>query len=210
MLLAIDTSAGTTVAIVDGDRGVIAERSSADTRSHAELIGRFIAECLAESGVATGDLAAVVAGMGPGPFTGLRVGIAAARVFALGASATVVNVVSHDAIAFERYASGHTGPLLVITDARRREVYWSAYRGADAQGLPERDTEPGLARPADLATAVPGYASYARFDAAEISGGALGMLAERMFGNARRFAGPGALYLRPPDAIVSVGPKRVS
>ena len=56
MLLAIDTSAGTTVAIVDRDRGIIAERSSDDTRSHAELIGSYIAQCLDESGVAIRDL----------------------------------------------------------------------------------------------------------------------------------------------------------
>lgn len=210
MLLAIDTSAGTTVAIVDRDRGIISERSSADTRSHAELIGRFIAEALEESGVEVAELSAVAAGMGPGPFTGLRVGIAAAQAFALGAAKPVVRMISHDAVAFARYSSGHTGPLLVVTDARRKEVYWSAYGGADAIGLPVRDAEPGLSRPDDLAAAVPGFGDYARVDAAEIPGGALGMLAETMFANGRTFAGPGALYLRPPDAIASAGPKRVS
>src|SRR6187402_2317783 len=122
MLLAIDTSAGTSVAIVDRDAGVLAERNSTDTRGHAELIGTFIAECLAESGVAVSALSGVVAGMGPGPFTGLRVGIAAARAFAIGAGKPVIPVVSHDAIAF-----GEAGPILVVTDARRREVYWTAY-----------------------------------------------------------------------------------
>lgn len=210
MLLAIDTSAGTTVAIVDRDRGIIAERSSADTRSHAELIGSYIAQCLDESGAPIRDLSAVAVGMGPGPFTGLRVGIAAAQAFALGAGRPVMRVVSHDAVAFDLFSSGHTGPLLVVTDARRREVYWSAYGGADATGLPVRDAEPGLTRPDDLGTAVPRFGDYTRVDATRIPGGALGMLAETMFANGLTFAGPGALYLRPPDAIASAGPKRVS
>jgi tRNA threonylcarbamoyl adenosine modification protein YeaZ len=98
--------------------------------------------------------------MGPGPFTGLRVGIAAAQAFALGAAKPVVRVVSHDAIAFRHYAAGGSGPLLVVTDARRKEVYWSAYSGADSVGLPVRDAGPALARPENLADEVPGFANY--------------------------------------------------
>src|SRR6187431_1608671 len=120
MLLAIDTSAGTSVAIVDRDAGTLAEYSSLDTRKHAEVIGELIQACLADSGIAVTDLSGVVAGMGPGPFTGLRVGIAAARAFAFGAGTIVVPVVSHDAIAF-----GESEPVIVATDARRHEVYWS-------------------------------------------------------------------------------------
>ena len=86
MLLAIDTSAGTSVAVVDRDLGILAERSSADPRGHAELVGSLLRECLDESGIAVTALSGVVAGMGPGPFTGLRVGIAAARTFAFGAT----------------------------------------------------------------------------------------------------------------------------
>ncbi|MBC7725010.1 MAG: tRNA (adenosine(37)-N6)-threonylcarbamoyltransferase complex dimerization subunit type 1 TsaB [Burkholderiaceae bacterium] len=215
MLLAIDTSAGTTVAVVDRDRGIIAERSSADTRAHSEVIGDFIAGCLADSGVPTTAISCVVAGMGPGPFTGLRVGIAAAQAFALGAGVPVVRVVSHDAIAADLFAAelaatGSTGPLLVVTDARRREVYWSAYRGLDDAGLPARDGEPGLARPAELAEVVPGFDGYRRVDATEVSGGALGMLAERMFASGREFASATPLYLRSPDVTVPGAPKRVS
>lgn len=209
MLLAIDTSAGTSVAVVDRDGGVLAERSSDDTRRHAEVIGTFISECLAESAVPIAALSAVAVGMGPGPFTGLRVGIAAAQAFALGAGIPIVRVVSHDAIAFAR-ADSADEPLLVVTDARRREVYWSAYDGTDAAGLPRRVDGPGLARPDDLPSEVARYDCYARFDATEVPAGALGMLAERLFENGRPFAGAQPLYLRSPDVTVSAGPKRVS
>jgi tRNA threonylcarbamoyl adenosine modification protein YeaZ len=210
MLLAIDTSAGTSVAVVDRDRGVIAELGEADTRRHAEVVGELISDCLRAAGVSVAALSGVAIGMGPGPFTGLRVGIAAGNAFALGAGKPAVRVVSHDAIAFERYRSGASGPLLVVTDARRREVYWSAYSGVDELGLPVRVGEPGLARPDDLPAAVPGFHGFARLDAHVVSAGALGMLAETMFSAGRPFAGPEPLYLRSPDVTVPGGPKRVT
>ena len=210
MLLAIDTSAGTSVAVVDRDGGILAEHSSDDTRRHAEVIGTLIARSIADAGIEVADLSGVVAGMGPGPFTGLRVGIAAARAFALGAGKLMIPAVSHDAIAF-----GCTGPTLVATDARRREVYWSTYSGSDAAGLPIRTNGPGLIRVGELETAVDGFAGYRLLEAATVSAGALGMLAETMFANGRAFddafdGRPGALYLRSPDVTMSSGPKRVT
>lgn len=200
MLLAIDTSAGTSVAIVDRDAGVLATRDSADTRGHAEVIGTYIADCLAEAGVAPAELSGVVAGMGPGPFTGLRVGIAAARTFAFGAGKPVIPMVSHDAIAYGR------GPTLVVTDARRREVYWSLFGPADEHGLPVRLDGPHLGKPLELVTP----AGFERVDAATVSAAALGLLAEAMYVHGRPFASAEALYLRSPDVTVSSGPKRVS
>ncbi|MFF1572781.1 tRNA (adenosine(37)-N6)-threonylcarbamoyltransferase complex dimerization subunit type 1 TsaB [Leifsonia sp. NPDC058292] len=205
MLLAIDTSAGTSVAVVDRDGGVLAEASEADTMRHAEVIGTLIDEVLRTSGVAVSSLSGVVAGMGPGPFTGLRVGIAAAKAFAFGAAKPLVPVVSHDAVAFERYAAGQEGGLLVVTDARRRELYWSAYVGVDETGLPIREDGPGLGEP----DALP-HPSLTRFDAHQISAGALGMLAELLYANGRPFAPDEPLYLRSPDVTLSAGPKRVS
>jgi len=211
VLLAIDTSAGTSVAVVDLTLGVLAERGVADTMRHAEVVGSLIQKCLAEADVPVTALSGVVGGMGPGPFTGLRVGIAAARVFALGIGRPLVPVVSHDAIAYGRYRDGHTGPLLVVTDARRREVYWSAFSGADAAGLPERIGEASLAKPADLLEAGFVHAGLPRFDAATISAGDLGMVAELAYAAGRPFAPDAALYLRSPDVTVSKnGPKRVS
>ena len=205
MLLAIDTSAGTSVAVVDRDAGVLAERSSPDTRGHAEVVGRFIRECLDASGVSVTALSGVAVGMGPGPFTGLRVGIAAARAFAFGAGKPVVPVVSHDAIAF-----GLVEPTLIVTDARRREIYWAAYAGSDEVGLPIRAHGPALCKPDELADVVPGFAGYTRLDAATVSAASVGLLAEGLFLHKRAFAGDEALYLRSPDVTMSAGPKRVS
>jgi tRNA threonylcarbamoyl adenosine modification protein YeaZ len=208
MLLAIDTSAGTSVAVVDRERGCLVELSEADTRRHAEVIGELIALALAESGVAIAQLSGVAVGMGPGPFTGLRVGIAAAQAFALGAAKPVVRVVSHDAVAWGHFAAGNVGELLVVTDARRRELYWSTYSGADADGLPVRSRGPGLSSPAGLDG--PDFDGHLRLDAAEVSAASVGLLAEGLFLHKRAFAGPEALYLRAPDVTISAGPKRVS
>jgi tRNA threonylcarbamoyl adenosine modification protein YeaZ len=205
VLLAIDTSAGSSVAVVDRDGGILSELNESDTRRHAEVIGTLIASALEQSGIAVTALSGVAVGMGPGPFTGLRVGIAAARAFAFGIDRPVVPVVSHDAVAF-----GLTEPTLVVTDARRREVYWSAYRGTDSDGLPIRDSGPGLSPPDELSNAVPGFAGYARLDAEVVSAGALGMVAELLYLHRRPFASDSALYLRPPDVTMSTGPKRVS
>jgi len=193
------------VAVVDRQRGIIAERSSSDTRAHAEVIGTFIKEALAEAGVPAADLHGVAIGMGPGPFTGLRVGIAAGKAFALGSGKPAVRVISHDAVAY-----GSTEPILVITDARRREVYWSTFSGSDEVGLPVRTGGPAICAPADLATVVPDFDRYRRVDVAEVSGGAVGMLAEMMYFNGRTFAPDEALYLREPDATIPDALKRVS
>jgi tRNA threonylcarbamoyl adenosine modification protein YeaZ len=205
MLLAIDTSAGTSVAIVDRDAGILAEHSSDDTRGHAEVIGELIAACLADSGMAVAELSGVVAGMGPGPFTGLRVGIAAARAFAVGAGKIVVPVISHDAVAF-----GTPGPLLVATDARRHEVFWSAYSGSDASRLPVRTHGPSLAKAAELEHAVAGFDSYQLIEPRTVSAAALGLVAELQYATGRPFAADEPLYLRSPDVTLSAGPKRVT
>lgn len=202
MLLAIDTSTGTSVAIVDRG-GVRALRTSADTRGHAEVIGDFIAEVLAEAGVAPSDLDGVAVGMGPGPFTGLRVGIAAARTFALGIDRPVLPVVSHDAVAF-----GQADAVLVLTDARRRELAWSRFARPAADGLPVRIAGPALVAAADL-DQVTVESGYRRIDAATIDAGALGMLAlARLEAGAE--PGPAEpVYLRAPDVTVPSAPKTV-
>ena len=102
MILAIDTSIGTSVAVVTRQGEVLAERASEDTRGHAESIGRLIATVLEARPVIT----AVAAGVGPGPFTGLRVGIAAARAFGFGRGIPVLGVLSHDAIAVVEWGDG--------------------------------------------------------------------------------------------------------
>ncbi|HEX4401644.1 MAG TPA: tRNA (adenosine(37)-N6)-threonylcarbamoyltransferase complex dimerization subunit type 1 TsaB [Galbitalea sp.] len=205
MLLAIDTSAGTSVAVVNDNVGILSEHGESDTRRHAEVIGTLIRRALADAGIAVTDLTGVAVGMGPGPFTGLRVGIAAARAFALGINQPVIPVVSHDGLAF-----GRTEPVLVVTDARRREVYWSAYSGMDAVGLPVRTAGPGLCAPDRLAADVPGFTAYRRVDAEVVSAAAIGLVAQLLQANQRPFASGEALYLRSPDVTLSAGPKRVS
>lgn len=196
MLLAIDTSAGTSVAVVDRDRGVLAQADSADPRGHAERIGELLQEVL--HNVDPTHLSGVVAGMGPGPFTGLRVGIAAARAFALGIGKPLVPVISHDALAW-----GIAEPVLVSTDARRREVFWSAYDGLDAAGIPIRVEGPALA--SEL-----GISARRRIEATSVSAGDLGLLAEALYARGRAFAPNQPVYLRSPDVTPSAGPKRVT
>jgi tRNA threonylcarbamoyl adenosine modification protein YeaZ len=209
MLLAIDTSAGTSVALVDLDAGVIAEHASADTRGHAELIGVLIERCL--TGVDPASLSGVVAGMGPGPFTGLRVGIAAARAFAFGIGKPVVPLASHDAVAFDLGRA-----VIVVTDARRNEIAFTEYADPDRDGFPQRVRGPELLPRAELAALGRGDRQGLVVETPTIPAGALGMLAERAFAAGRLFGEGGIaassqpLYLRQPDATISAGPKRVT
>lgn len=193
MLLAIDTSAGTSVALVDADGVARAERHEAGTRRHAELIGPFLHDVLAEADVVPAALAGVVVGVGPGPFTGLRVGIAAARVFAAARELPLHPLVSHDAVAF-----GRDRPVLVVTDARRREVAWSVY---DPGVL--RRSGPALARPDELDTVVDGYDSLERVDAAGIDAAALARAARLALAEGRPQLPLEAIYLRTPDVTVA-------
>lgn len=204
MLLAIDTSTGTSVAVVDHDAGVIAEVGTADTMRHAEVVGELIREALESAHIRPGRLSGVAAGMGPGPFTGLRVGIAAAHAFAVGIRKPFVPVVSHDAVAFTWYRDGGSGPMQVVTDARRREFAVSAYDGLDADGLPIRVHGPDL-HPRDDVPERTGT----RLDTAIVSAGGIGMVAELAFAGGRLpLTGDAPLYLRAPDVTPSAG-KRV-
>ena len=211
MLLAIDTSAGTSVAVVDPTtRQVLAERSTDDSRRHAEVIGPFLAEVLAEAGITGAGVTGVVAGTGPGPFTGLRVGIVAARTFAAARGVPVLPLVSHDAVAADQRADRrHDGPFVVLTDARRREVYWSAY---DQAGT--RVAGPGLAKPADLDEAIrasrPEAADWDRVTVTAIPSGRLGAIAADRLASGAPFADDTPLYLRDPDVTVPGAPKRVA
>ncbi len=207
MILAIDTSAGTSVALVDGGR-VLSEHSVSDTMRHAEVVGNLILTCLATAGIAVSAVTEVVAGMGPGPFTGLRVGIAAAEAFSVGAGIRLLPMVSHDGIAAAHFAGGHEGPLTVVTDARRRELYWSTYSGLNAAGLPERISGPNLAKQGEVPATVLGV-TPSILAVAEVPAGHLALVAERLLAQGHPFERYEALYLRSPDITLSNGPKRV-
>ena len=128
MLLAIDTSAGTAVALVADDGRVLAERSTDDTRRHAEVIGPFLDEVLREAGATASALRGVVVGIGPGPFTGLRVGIAAARAVGLAAKAPVVGVSTLSALAAPLIAANESSIVAAAIDARHGQVYIQVFQ----------------------------------------------------------------------------------
>lgn len=194
MILAVDTSLGSAVAVVTLDGDVLAETASENHLGHAEVIGTLIENALREAG--DPQITHVAAGMGPGPFTGLRIGIAAARAFALARGAHVVPVVSHDAIALELIDSGVTGDFIVETDARRRELAWTAYTGSDAVGLPHRGSEPALVHRTEADEVL---AAAPRHVATALSAGALGRVAARAIAADRTVGPDDALYLRSPD-----------
>ncbi|WP_247826866.1 tRNA (adenosine(37)-N6)-threonylcarbamoyltransferase complex dimerization subunit type 1 TsaB [Arthrobacter antioxidans] len=140
LLLALDTSAAATVALLHDDT-VVCRFASADTRSHAEVLAPAVHRILAEAGVTGTELDAVVAGVGPGPFTGLRAGLVTARTLGFVWDVPLHGVMSLDALAFDAAAVGAVragSAFLAGTDARRGEVYWAAYRAPSQPGaLPE-------------------------------------------------------------------------
>lgn len=138
LVIALDTATTDLVAgIVDGDR-VLAQTCVA-TRAHNERLMPEITGLLQQANVKFADLGAVVVGCGPGPFTGLRVGMATASALGQALGIPVHGVCTHDAVAAEL-----GGDALVVTDARRREVYWARYaKGARVAG-------PDVCKPADL------------------------------------------------------------
>lgn len=148
MILAVDTSIGSGAAVVAPDGEILSEVESENALGHAEVIGTLLERALADAGVGPEQIAQVAAGMGPGPFTGLRIGIAAARAFALGRGIPVLGVASHDAVAAEVALAFPQGGFAVATDARRKENAISVYGALDGWGLPTRVAGPEL-RPRD-------------------------------------------------------------
>jgi tRNA threonylcarbamoyl adenosine modification protein YeaZ len=123
LVLAIDTATPAVTAGVVADGELLAERVTVDPRAHAERITPNVLGALADASRGMADLGAVVVGCGPGPFTGLRVGMATAAAYGHALGIPVYGVCSLDAIGGQT-----TGETLVVTDARRREVYWARYR----------------------------------------------------------------------------------
>ncbi|MFW0784393.1 tRNA (adenosine(37)-N6)-threonylcarbamoyltransferase complex dimerization subunit type 1 TsaB [Gordonia sp. CPCC 206044] len=140
-ILVIDTATDAVVTGVatigdDTDDRVLAERAVSDGRRHAEVLTTLIAEVLSESGVGRADLDAIIVGCGPGPFTGLRVGMATGSAFGDALGVPVHGVCSLDAVAAEQLRTDPDArSILVVTDARRREIYWARYAdGARVSG----------------------------------------------------------------------------
>jgi tRNA threonylcarbamoyl adenosine modification protein YeaZ len=213
LVLALDTSsAAVSAAVVNvseaGLQGV-AEHQTINARGHGEYLAPMIEAALGEAGATPRDLGALVVGTGPGPFTGLRVGLVTAAVMAETLGIPAYGVCSLDGIAPPGQA------VLVATDARRKEVYWATYRDGRLDG-------PAVNRP----TEVP-------LDGIELIAGAGARLYQDVFdlplfdrdypalvqlvavAHARIISGAPSdpltpLYLRRPDAVVPGTPKAVS
>ena len=224
LILALDTSAAVSAAVHDG-AGVLAERSTYDPRRHAELLVPSVEAVITEAGVHRRDLTDLVVGTGPGPFTGLRVGLVTARTLALTLGLPVHGLCSLDALALQALRDlGLAGELVVATDARRREVYWARYTSVDdgvGGDLPRRLAGPAVARPGDVPVGgapcvgrgavlypeqLPGPGGSAPQDP---SAAALAELAAVRLAAGDVLDDPQPLYLRRPDAAEPAERKRV-
>ena len=222
LVLVVDSATpAITAAVVEVGTGAVtlrAERVSVDGRAHGELLAPGIEAVLREAGAAPGQLAAIVAGVGPGPFTGLRVGLVTAAAMGDALRVPTYGVCSLDALG-GAVPAGET--TLAATDARRREVYWGVYR----DGV--RLAGPAVDRPGDLAGPIADHGVTRAVGAgAALYAEALGVpvlaeprypvalvLAEQAAARVRASA-PGEpltpLYLRRPDAVEPGARKAVS
>jgi tRNA threonylcarbamoyl adenosine modification protein YeaZ len=216
LLLAIDTSTSAiAVALHDGSR-VVAEHSTLDARRHTEHVAPGISAVLTEAGREPRDVTAVAVGVGPGPFTGLRVGMVTASVFAHARGIPVHGVCSLDALAHEAVRSGAVdGEFVVATDARRKEVYWARYAAVpdDVAAAPRvrRLTGPAVDYPATVSELLDGAPVVGRgavlypellgpaAGPLDVSAGALAEVALQAAGSERELPVE-PLYLRRPDA----------
>jgi len=212
VLLAFDTATpAVTIALYDGHR-VVAERTTVDAMRHGELLAPGIAGVLDDAGLIRQDLTAVAVGVGPGPFTGLRVGLMTARTLAAVLEIPVYGVCTLDVLAVGAVDSGAVqGPFHVATDARRKEVYFASY---DADG--GRLNGPEVLKPAAVATdeAVVGRGAMLYPDA--FPDGRLpenpsaAVLARVVAEERAELYDPEPMYLRRPDTAEPHKPKRVS
>jgi tRNA threonylcarbamoyladenosine biosynthesis protein TsaB len=214
LLLAIDTATSAiTVALHDGE-GVLAESSTLDARRHGEYLAPGIAQVLASAGRTAGQVSAVVAGTGPGPFTGLRIGLVTARTFAFACGIPVFGVCSLDVLAHQTWledADELGESCVVATDARRKEVYWARY-DVEPSGVVRRE-DPMVAKAAAIADQVRGLPVTGRgallypdcfgrrLGPLDVSAGALAGLAARRLAAGGQLGEAEPLYLRRPDAM---------
>jgi tRNA threonylcarbamoyl adenosine modification protein YeaZ len=219
LLLVMDTSSPVVAAAVHDGDSVVGSAYEHGAQAHGELLAPVVQRALAEAGARPADLTHVCAGVGPGPFTGLRVGIVTARVMGEALGIPVHGICSLDVLAFQAAAESgfRLDGFAVATDARRKEVYLRTYgRG----GRPASD--PVVLKPADVPEAVargpvagPGAWLYpdvfvdAR-DPRELDGAAMAELVAGRIELGTPLLAPEPLYLRRPDAVENAGRKRVT
>jgi len=213
LVVGFDTATpAVSVAVHDGDR-VLAEASAADGRRHGELLAPMIAQVLADAGASRADLTAVAVGVGPGPYTGLRVGVVTARVLGAVLGIPVHGVCSLDIIA----AAVTAGPeFAVATDARRKEVYWARYAtGGHRLEGPLVGTAAAIPGAAGLPVAGAGGQLYpaafgALIEPAYPGAGTLCGIVVARIAAGQPVLPAEPLYLRRPDAREPGPPKRVT
>jgi tRNA threonylcarbamoyl adenosine modification protein YeaZ len=194
-VLAIDTSVGVSVAILRSN-GEVTQSQPVDHGMQGELTAELISQVVIDSGLEIHEITDVVVGVGPGPFTGLRVGLVTAAVFAHARAIPIHGICSLDAVAFD-----FAKPCVVVTDARRKELYWARYDG-------KRTSEPQVSKPEDLLAQFPDsefVGPGAQLYPDSISGQVLELKANSL---AKLFATGSAqlvavspMYLRKPDAV---------
>ena len=212
MLLAFDTATPyVSVALHDG-RDVVAELVSERPMKHGEQLAPLIAQALEQAGTTRQDLTAIAVGVGPGPFTGLRVGLVTARTLGFVLGIPVHGVCSLDVLAVEAVDSGAvSGHFVVATDARRKEIYLASY---DAEGT--RLHGPLVEHPGAAATELPVVGEGATLypdafpNAAGPARPSAGWLARVVTEGRAEVCDPEPLYLRRPDAVAPGRPKPVS
>lgn len=214
MLLAWDTSSDrVTVALHDGNR-VVGHRTGVGARRHAEVLTPLVGQVLADAGVDGRDLAAIVVGVGPGAYTGLRVGLVTAQALGASWAVPVRGGCSLDVLAFQavhEHERRCVDGLLVVTEGGRRQVFWARYT---AQGV--RVSGPTVSAPADVEhRGMPCVGSGALahrelFPAAlEPSHPDAGWLARGMVDGRIAEQPVAPLYLRQPDVTVAATVKPV-
>jgi tRNA threonylcarbamoyl adenosine modification protein YeaZ len=194
-VLAIDTSVGVSVAILRSS-GELTQSKAVDHGMQGELTAELISKVVSDSGLKIEEITDVVVGVGPGPFTGLRVGLVTASVFAHARNIPIHGICSLDAIAFD-YAK----PCVVVTDARRKELYWARYED-------KRIGEPQVSKPEDLFAQFPNtefVGPGAQIYPDVISGKVLelkaGSLAKLFAAKTAQLVDVSPMYLRKPDAV---------
>lgn len=203
LVLGVDTSTQVRVGLSDGNQ-VLARKTYDDPRQHVEQLAPVLSAMITDAGFAVSELTGIVVGVGPGPFTGLRVGIATARILGSVLGIDVRGVCSLDVLAAQwRRTDPPQGDFVIATDARRKEVYWARYDASGtridgpAVGSPDQLPELPVAGPAGLAHRGLTAAGPVRLD-----GGVLALV-----GPGLPDAGIEPLYLRSPDAAPP-GPRK--
>jgi tRNA threonylcarbamoyladenosine biosynthesis protein TsaB len=209
VLLAFDTATPhVTVALHDGE-SVVASFESTESMRHGEMLAPGIQSVLSDAGARAADLTAIAVGVGPGPYTGLRVGLVTARTLAFVREIPVHGVCSLDILAAEAFDAG-LEEFAVTTDARRKEVYMASYAGG------RRVEGPAVVKPVDARTerTVVGRGALLYPDAFPNAAGpehpSAAALCDVVVNRRFELLEPNPLYLRRPDAMEPGKPKRVS